>query len=776
MIARKRSVLVAAAAVVVCAAAAYVLFFKRPPSFARLRNGRDFNVIVITLDTTRADRLACYGCPDVETPTIDTFAARGVRFEKCFCQTPLTLPSHTTLMTGTLPLFHGIRDNGGFIVPDKLKTMAELFKDKGYETGAFIAAYVLDSKWGLNQGFDTYFDKFDLSKFKRISLGTVQRPANEVMDEALPWLEARKDKKFFSWIHLYDPHSPYEPPPPYDQSYAKRPYLGEIAFADSQLGRLWRFLETNGLLARTFIVFAGDHGESLGEHEEETHGFFIYQASIHVPLIIVTPFPRLQGKVSSEVVGLVDVLPTVCDLAGLPVPAEVQGQSLRPAFFGRRRAVTPLAYSETYYPRFHYGWSDLKCVQDERYKLILAPVPELYDLVADPGEQKNLLYLRKNVAQDLTARAEALIANASRNAYESDVSKLDEETRAKLSSLGYVASFADPAKLKGKTLANPKAKIGVFNEISRAREIGMNGKPDEAIRIIQGIIASDPDVTDAYFSIGNIYFQEQKYKEAIDFFKQVLGRKPDDSFAAINVALAYEGMGRFDEAEKFLLDYIRQGFVDSQFYFMLGNMNFIQKKYDQAAPYFKKCLSSNAESAGSYNMLAAIAIVKDNPDEADQYLSQAFQINPRLSTLHYNKAQVAEKRGRTAEAKAEYLAELEISPKHFKSMYNLASLYREDGETDQEYELLNRCRACDPKFPLTYFYLARIYLNRGERYQEAIGLVQKGIELKPEASQLPLGYFLLADLYNRLGDDARSRENAQKGRELAAANRPKGND
>jgi arylsulfatase A-like enzyme/predicted Zn-dependent protease len=778
MSARKRTIiLLAAGGLLAAAAAVYVLLRSGPPSFARLRQGRDFNVIVITLDTTRADRLPSYGCRDLETPTLDAFAARGVRFERCYCQTPLTLPSHTTLFTGTLPLFHGIRDNGGFFVPEKLKTMAELFKDKGYETGAFIAAYVLDSKWGLNQGFDTYFDKFDLSKFKRISLGTVQRPANEVLDEALPWFEERKDKRFFAWLHLYDPHSPYEPPPPYDKLYANRPYLGEIAFADSQIQRLWQFLETSGLLEKTFIVFAGDHGESLGEHEEQSHGFFVYQAAIHVPLIIVTPFPRVQGVIAPDVATLADVLPTVCDMAGLPIPAEVQGESLLPAFFGRRLEGSPLAYSETYYPRFHYGWSDLKAVQDGRYKLILAPVPELYDVVADPGEAKNLVYLQRKVYESLNTRAEAFIARAGQNAYETDYSKVDEETREKLVALGYVGSFADPAKLAGKKLANPTEKIGVFNRLSQAREMGMNGQPEEAIAVIKDIIETDPDIVDAYFSVGNILFQERKFEEAIGYFSQVLGRKPDDSFAAINIALAYEGMEKYDDAEKFLLDYIAKGFTDSQFYFMLGNMNFLQKKYDQAIPYFEKCLSTNADSAGSYNMLAAIDIIKGDLDRAEQNLGQALRINPQLSTVHYNWAQVAEKRGRLAEAEAEYLKELTISPRHFKSMYNLSRLYRQIGDPGREEEFLNKCLEADPHFPLTYFYLARIYLNRGERYQEAVDLAKKGLELEPDKAERPLGYFLLADLYNRLGRSDLSEENARKGQaamaEAATAKPPK---
>jgi arylsulfatase A-like enzyme/Flp pilus assembly protein TadD len=750
-------------------AAAYVFFFAGPPSFSGLRQGRDFNVIVITLDTTRADRLPCYGRQDLATPTLDAFAARGVRFENCYAQTPLTLPSHTTLMTGTLPLFHGIRDNGGFFVPEKLKTMAELFKDKGYETGAFIAAFVLDSKWGLNQGFDTYYDKFDMTKFKRISLGTVQRPANEILDQALPWLDARKDKKFFAWLHLYDPHTPYEPPPPYDKLYAGHPYLGEIAFADSQIARLWSWLESNGLLEKTFVVFAGDHGESLGEHEEQSHGFFVYQAAIHVPLIVVTPFPKLQGVVSAEVTTLADVLPTVCDMDGLPVPAEVQGRSLLPSFFGRRRRETPLAYSETYYPRFHYGWSDLKAVQDGRYKLILAPVPELYDVVADPREEKNLVYLEKRVYERMNAEAEAYIGLASRNAYEADYSKIDEETREKLAALGYVGAFTDPAKLKGKKLGNPKEKILVFNELSRAREMGLDGKVDEAVPIIQGIIATDPDVTDAYFALGNIYFQAQRYQDAIQYFEQALGRKPDDSFAAINIALAYEAMGKFGEAEKFLLGYLEKGFSDPQFYFMLGNMNYIQKNYDRAIPYLEKCLASNTESGGSYSLLGAIYIVKDDLPRAEECLRKAFEINPGLNNLHYFMAELAEKRGRTAEAEAEYLKELEVSPKHFKTLYNLSRLYRQTGDKAGELEFLNKCLETDPAFPLTYFYLARIYLNRGERMQEAIELVKKGIALRPSPAELPLGYFLLADLYNRVGDSALSAENARKGQAAAEA-------
>jgi arylsulfatase A-like enzyme/uncharacterized protein HemY len=753
--------------IAVLAAAVYLVLRPGGTSFANLRAGRDFNVVLITLDTTRADKLGCYGFNAIDTPTIDMFASRGIKFEKAYTTTPLTLPAHTSIMTGTLPPFHGVRDNGGFIVPPGLKTMAEMFKDKGYATSAFVAAYVLDSKWGLNQGFDTYFDNFDLSKFEKVSLGSVQRPANEVVDQVLPWLESHKDKKFFTWIHLYDPHSPYEPPPPYDKRYAAHPYLGEIAFADSQLARVWDFLDKNRLVDDTFLVVAGDHGESLGEHEEGAHGFFVYQAAIHVPLIFVTPFRRFEGRASGRVASLSDVLPTVCEMAGLAAPAQVQGESLVPAFEGRAETKVPYAYSETYYPRYHYGWSELKAVQNDRYKLILAPVPELYDVIKDPAEEKNLVYLEKKAYAEISAEAERFIDRSGKNGYEVDLRKVDEETREKLAALGYIGSFMDSSKLKGVRLANPREKIGIFNELNRAREMGMSGQPEEGIAVIKRIIDSDPEITDAYFTLGNIYFKTRRFPEAIAAFQQSLDKKPDDSFTVINIANAYASMKEFDKAEQFVLDYFKRGFSDPQLYFLLGNMCVLRKDFVKAAGYFKECLARNAESAASHNGLAAISIETGDTAAAEEHIRAALALNPELSGAHYNLAQVFEKQGRPREAEAAYLEELRLSPSHFKSMYNLARLYRQEGNEASELEYLNKAVAAEPAFPLSYFYLARIRLNRGENLEQAVELVLKGIDLKPDKADLPLGYFLLADLYNRLGRPREAEENARKGRELA---------
>ena len=767
--------LIIGAAGVLAAAAAVIWLVVRPgrADFAKLRGGRDFNVILITVDTLRADKIGCYGNPLVRTPAMDALAAGGIRFEDCISQTPLTLPSHTTIMTGTLPPFHGVRDNGGFIVPAELETVAESFKARGYDTAAFVAAYVLDSKWGLDQGFDTYFDKFDLSRFERISLGEVQRPANEVMDEALGWLDAHKEGPFFAWIHLYDPHSPYTPPEPFRAEYASNPYLGEVAFTDSQIARLTEYIDRNGLGDSLFLVLAADHGESLGEHQESTHGFFVYQEAVHVPLIVSTPFRGLRGVTSRETIGLVDVMPTICEMAGLPVPAEVQGRSLVPSFFSPGAGPARLAYSETFYPRYHYGWSDLRSVQDGRYKLIVAPVPELYDLERDPDEEKNLVYLEKKVFEDLSARARTLMDEAERGAHEVDLGKVDEETREKLAALGYIGSFTDPSRLQGQKLSDPKDKIGVFNELSRSRESGMNGNIDEAVRTIEAIIADDPTISDAYFSLGNVLYKARRFDEAIEAFNKSLALKPDDSFTVINVANCYQAMGRFDDGEKYVLDYLARGFKDSQLLFLLGNLKVHHGQPEKAIPYFEKTLEENPRSASAHNALAAIYINRDggSGDQAlaEEHLDAAMAINPTLMSVRYNMAQLREKQGRLAEAAELYRQEIQDTPKSYKALYNLSRVYRLMGREDEEYDALKKTIEVEPDFPIAYFYLARIHLRRGTGYEEAIGLALKGIELKPAPADLPLGYFLLADLYNRTGDPVRSEENARKGRAAAEA-------
>jgi len=761
--ARKGTFLIVVLLLVLLSALAYFLFLSRGPS-SRLKGAEDFNYIVISVDTLRADRIGCYGFSGVKTPTMDAFASRGVKFERCFAQTPLTLPSHTSLFTGTYPSFHGVRDNGGFLVPQEMTTLAELMKQNGFRTSAFVAAYVLDSKWGLDQGFDTYFDDFDLSKYKTISLGHVQRPANEVVDKVIPWLEEHKQGKFFTWIHLYDPHTPYDPPPPYDEMYPGRPYIGEIAFTDSQIARLWTYLEENGLVENTILVFASDHGESLGEHREKAHGFFVYQAGIHVPLIFVTPFDRLHGVNRDTVVSLVDVMPTILDLARIPIPEEVQGKSLLPLFLGEGKKEH-FAYSETYYPRFHFGWSELKSYQNERFKLIVAPQLEFYDLSVDPDEEKNIVDSRPEEARRLMNHLNTFLEETGRNAYELDYSHMDEESRQKLAALGYIGTFSAASSLAGKRLGDPKEKITIFNRLSEARELGLKGEFDRAVRMINEILEEDPEVIDAYAALGILYTREGKLEEAIETFGKILDMKPDDHNAVINISNSYVRLGKVDKAERFIMDRLDYLPPDSQIYLSLGVIKNLKKEYDEAEKYFLKCIELNPSSASAYSALGGILIVRNDLERAESYLKKAESINTKLKNLHYNMAQLLEARGDLPGAVSEYLKELENVPHNFKASYNLSRLYRITGDVRKELEYLKKTMEINPEFPLSYFYVARIYLNRGERYEEAIALVKKGLEIKPEKEQLPLGYFLLADLYNRVGDPAKYREYLRLGEE-----------
>jgi len=735
----------------------YFIFIQKNPLNRIKQDAQDFNFIIISVDTLRADRIGCYGFSEISTPTIDMFAQQGVKFEKCIAPTPLTLPSHTSILTGTHPNFHGVRDNGGFLVPENITTLSELMKKNGFQTSAFVAAYVLDSKWGLDQGFDHYFDNFDLSQYKTISLGRVQRRGDEVIDEVIPWLESHKNQKFFSWIHLYDPHTPYEPPPPFSEKYPHRPYIGEIAYTDSLLNRLWDYLNKNDLIDNTIVVFTSDHGESLGEHKEMTHGFFVYQAGIHVPLIFVSPFKYIQGISRSSVVSLVDIMPTILELANIPIPDQVQGKSLVPMFFSENKKEQ-FAYSETFYPRFHYGWSELKSYQNESFKIILAPKFELYHLSKDPKELNNIIDSKPEETRRFMNLITDFIEEAGKGAYKMDYSHMDAESRQKLAALGYIGTFTDPSSLKGKELGDPKEKIRIFNQLSKARELGLKGEYDQAVNMIMEIINMDPDVIDAYSALGILYLRQEKLEKAVNTFQKVLEIKPDNNATVINLTNCYLQMGKLDKAEEFLMDKLDLFKKDFHIYFKLGNIKNSKKEYKEAEKYFNKCIELNPSSSSAYNALGGICITRDELDRAERYLKKAQKFNPKLKELHYHFALLFEAQGDFKAAESEYLKELENTPHNYRASYNLSHLYRIKGDVDKEMKYLKMTIDINPDFPLSYFYLGRIYLNQGINHEKAISLVKKGIELKPQKDKLPLGYFLLADLYYRIGDDVRYRK------------------
>src|SRR4051812_45721467 len=432
----------------------------------------DLNLLIVTLDTTRADRIHAYGFDGVETPNLDRLAHDGVLFEQAISSAPLTLPAHSSIFTGTFPPAHGVRDNGGFFLDEAQTTIAERLQAAGFSTGGFVGAYVLDHKWGIAQGFQTYFDDFDLTKYQSLSLGSVDRPGNEVADHALAWLDKVAGSRFFGWVHFYDAHSPYNPPEPFKSRYAGRPYVGEIAFVDSQVGRLLSYLDEHDLARNTVVVVMGDHGESLGEHGESTHGFFVYQSTLHVPLLMRTPYDSMTGRRVSDTVRSVDILPTALELLGIRIADRLEGTSLVPLMTGAKKELGLAAYSEAIYPRFHFGWSDLRALTSGRYKYVAAPRPELYDLQQDPRESKNIYSERQalgdRMGQELAALETRMAANASAPTAAVEV---DPEARERLAALGYVGTFVTALAPDRAGLADPKDKIQLFNLMTQAREI-----------------------------------------------------------------------------------------------------------------------------------------------------------------------------------------------------------------------------------------------------------------------------------------------------------------
>lgn len=412
-------------------------------------------VVVITLDTTRADRLSPYGFMNVSLPSLERLAREGVLFDQATTVAPLTLPAHTSLFTGLLPPNHGVRDNSDAPLANTQTTLAEILRGRGFRTGAFVGSVVLDRDRGLQQGFEQYRG---VDGAGGGGPETRQRRADAVMNDAIGWLDTIGEAPFLLWTHLYDAHRPYDPPEPYRSIYGHNLYVGEIAFADSQVGRLLDALDARHLLDRTVVVVTADHGEALGDHGERDHGIFVYDDVLRVPLIIRAP--GLRPSRIGEVVRLTDILPTVLGLLRVPSP-DVDGVNLADLMTGRRHDLNLQAYSESLYPQ-RFGWSPLRALRDGRYKLIEAPRPELYDIEEDPFEQRNIFEGRRALAQEMTARL-AMVAKGRGSAPTPDErSHVTPELQARLGALGYLASAVVREPTGHTPLPDPKDCIGSF--------------------------------------------------------------------------------------------------------------------------------------------------------------------------------------------------------------------------------------------------------------------------------------------------------------------------
>jgi arylsulfatase A-like enzyme/Tfp pilus assembly protein PilF len=754
---------------------------KRPPSIAEIppNNGagetrksvpaNDLSLLIVTLDTTRADRIGAYGYPNIETPNLDRLADDGVVFEQAESVAPLTLPAHSSIFTGLFPPSHGVRDNGGFYLDENSVVLAEILRDSGLRTGGFVGSFVLDSKWGIAQGFDTYFDDFDLRKSSGRSPGEIERPASEVADATLTWLDEAPQARFFSWVHFYDPHSPYKPPEPWASRYPNRPYVGEIAYTDSQVGRLLNWLDENDRADDTVVIVMGDHGESLGEHGESGHGFFVYEGATRVPFIIRAPFESMRNRRVATPVRSVDVLPTALELLGFEPTRPSDGTSLVPLLTGDAQSMQLACYSEAVYPRYHFGWSDLTALRVGNMKYIAAPRPELYDLAVDPDEVRNLYHERSDITERLSAQLRELESGWNDAAPARRMEEIDPDTRARLAALGYLGNFVatDNESVERSELADPKDKIHLYNMMARAREASLHDNDSEAaIKALEGVLAEDPSVIDAWVTLGTEQRRIGRIDESIQSYKKSLELKPDSELAVINLAHSYRAAGADEEAILGFQQFLKLDPRNEQIHYELAQMLIDHNRLDEAERHLEEAIGLAPEMAAAQNARGVIALQRSDPGSAERLISEALAIKPDVRLAHFNLAIIAEGRGDARTAERLYRKELELYPESYKVEFNLGRLLGAVGDRPGQLAAFENSITINPEFAEGHFFLAKAYLDSNENLDKAIELAHTGLDLGPSPAMAPMGHYLLADIYTRLGRNREASEEVTKAKAL----------
>lgn len=727
------------------------------------------DVLLITLDTLRADRLGCYGYAAAATPHLDALAARGLRFTRAATVAPLTLPAHSSLMTGTFPAFHGVRDNGGFYLAEEARTLAETLAGAGFATGGFVGAFVLDSRWGIAQGFDRFFDDFDLTKYDQApGMDAIQRPGSEVVDQVLGWWAERREGRLFTWVHLYDAHAPYEAPEPFRSRFpadVSGAYDAEVAAVDAQVGRLLAALAAAGRLDDTLVVVLGDHGEMLGEHQERTHGFFLYDAVVRIPLVIAGP--GIAAGVVDDQVRIVDVMPTILARLGLAPPPDVQGVDLLPAARGGHRRL--LALAESWFPRYHYGWSELKAIQDGRYKLVRAPRPELYDLENDPRELDDLAAREPRLAADMEAALERLLGEVASSAADRGPRAVDAETAERLAALGYLGATASPRHLDDdRPRSDPKDKIGLYNLLKEAGSASILGDPDRAVALVRQALAEDPEIVEAYLLLGNFLRKAERLEEAAAAYRDALALDPEHQEALYSLAVAYKELGRLDDA---LAGLERAAALDpknGKVIWQVADVRMRQGRFAEAEAELERALELDLDRPRFLAKLGECDLEMGRPEAAERRLAEALAANPELAGAHFHLGLAREDLGRVDEAIESYRKALDVHADAYRASFNLGKLLLRSGRPREAAESFRRTVEIRPQFGTGHLYLAKALLDAGD-LAAAEESARRGLDLEPEPDVAPLGHFVLADVYSRLGRSREAEREAAAGRSLQGA-------
>ncbi len=665
-------------------------------------------VIVISIDTLRADHLPAYGYTNVATPAFDTLARDGVVFERAYAHAPQTLPSHASILSGRLPFEHGVRDNVGFTVNAGERLLPAMLGDRGFATAGIVSSYVLRKETGIGQGFD-HFDSDLPAASPESSIGQIQRSGLESLAAARRWLSTHSDPKFFLFFHVFEPHKPYAPP---DRFAHFGPYDGEVATADEAVGGLLQTLRERGLYDRAAIILLADHGEGLGDHGEEEHGLFLYNETIRVPLIVKLPGSRHGGRRLATTVQLIDLVPTVLDLVGADAPRGLRGRSLRPLLEDQTSTLPDTGvYSEAMYSRFHFGWSELHALTDQRYRYIRAPKEELYDLEQDAGERHNLSTTRAQTRAAMRAAVDRLLAGSSLEA----PGQVAEEDRERLAALGYVGRGGDVAvNTAADSLPDPKDKVQVLETYRRAAALAGERRYFEAIPLYRQILDEDPGMSDVWLQLAQVSARSGQDAAAADAFKKAIALSPGDSGAIIALGDVLLRLGRFDEAAA------------------------------------HAGLAVKAAPAAAHELLARIALARRDPASAEREAALATEADPTLPLPLYVKGLLRYREGRYADALPlfeEAIARLrtrtvQMSEIHYYAGDTLARLERypeAERELKQEVALFPhniRARAS----------LAMVYVATG-READAEQAVASILQSAPS----PEGYALAAELWTLFG-------------------------
>ena len=646
---------------------------------------RDAPVILISIDTLRADRLPMYGYRNGSTPELDQLRRGAIVFDDLYSHAPLTLPAHASLLTGLLPQHHGVRDNIGYALGAGALTLAARFKSAGYATGAAVSAYVLRRQTGIAAGFDFFDDAIEVAGSGE-SLADNQRDGRLTVDALGAWIDRQASSKLFAFLHLYEPHTPYTPPLSHR---LPDPYDGEIAYADELVGRLFARLKTRGVFDGAIVAVVSDHGEGLGDHGESEHGIFLYREALHVPGILRLPSGAAGGRRIAGTLGVVDLTATLLDLSGLDA-AGLDGRTVKPAIEGKATLEREV-YSEALYPRLHLGWSDLASVTRQSIRYIRAPKPELYDIATDPGERQNLVSTRASTAGALAA----WLARAAESAKAAEPQTISPEVSQRLKSLGYVGSAGVPLSASSAALPDPKDGIRSFEAFKRALAIQRAGRIAEAIQAYRDVLSSSPKMLDAWESLAKAFVANGQTRDAIAAFRtatEIDPLKPEPHLALARIyALERQPDLARQHAEIGSQRDPAQGFE------ILAELMMDANRKDDAARFARRSLDTDPSRYMSVYLLGVIAQERGRCDEAIGYFERAIagkRLEPHVivKNLHAGLADCLARTGREAEAEREFKAELEVIPDSPEARLGLAALYKSQGREEEAKALLRDSR------------------------------------------------------------------------------------